>query len=154
VLLVDGDLRKPSIHRSFGLPNMIGFGNLLQAGCDDADAQFAVLHTSVTRLDVLPSGSFTAAPADLLFQPALRQLVNSYRDHYDMVVIDSPPVAGGPDARLLGRAADGVVLVARANKTPRAAVLAACHRLGLDRSRVLGLVLNDWAGKESPYPSQ
>jgi succinoglycan biosynthesis transport protein ExoP len=153
VLLIDGDLRQPSLHLKFSLPNMIGLGNLLQAGCDATDAQFAVLQTSITRLSVLPSGSFTAAPADLLFQPNLKALMDSYREHYDMIVIDSPPMTGLPDARLLGRAADGVVLVARANKTPRTAILTACQRLSLDRSRVLGLVLNDWSGKDSPYPA-
>jgi succinoglycan biosynthesis transport protein ExoP len=151
VLLIDGDLRGPSLHLKFSLPNMIGLGNLLQAGCDATDAQFAVLQTSITRLSVLPSGSFTAAPADLLFQPNLQSLMNSYRDHFDMIVIDSPPLMGLPDARLLGRASDGVVLVARANKTPRSAIVTACQRLGLDKSRVLGLVLNDWSGKDSPY---
>ena len=151
VLLIDGDLRRPRLHLKFSLPNMIGLGNLLQAGCDATDAQFAVLQTSITRLSVLPSGSFTAAPADLLFQPNLQSLMNSYRDHYDMIVIDSPPLVGLPDARLLGRASDGVVLVARANKTSRAAIITACQRLGLDKSRVLGLVLNDWSGKDSPY---
>ena len=152
VLLIDGDLRKPNLHNKFSVPNMIGLGNLLQAGCDATDAQFAVLQTSITRLSVLPSGSFTAAPADLLFQPNLHAIMDSYREHFDMIVIDSPPLMGLPDARLLGRAADGVVLVARANKTPRAAILTACHRLGRDRSRVLGLVLNDWDGQNSPYP--
>jgi succinoglycan biosynthesis transport protein ExoP len=153
VLLVDGDLRNPTLHSKFSLPNMIGLGNLLQAGCDATDAQFAVLQTSVTRLSVLPSGSFTAAPADLLFQPNLLTLMNSYREHYDMIVIDSAPLVGLPDARLLGRASDGVVLVVRANKTPRTAVVTACHRFGLDHSRVLGVVLNDWAGRDSPYPA-
>ena len=153
VLLIDGDLRKPGLHHKFSLQNMIGLGNLLQAGCDAADAQFAVLPTSINRLSVLPSGTFNSAPADLLFQPNLQALMNSYREHYDMIVIDSPPLMGLPDARLLGRAADGVVLVARANKTPRTAIITACQRLGLDHSRVLGVVLNDWSGKESPYPS-
>jgi len=152
VLLVDGDLRHPSLHNRFSVPNMIGLGNLLQAGCDATDAQFAVLPTSVTRLSVLPSGSFTASPADLLFQPNLLALMDSYRQHFDMIVIDSAPLVGLPDARLLGRASDGVVLVARANKTPRSAIVTACHRLGLDHSRVLGIVLNDWKGYHSPYP--
>jgi capsular exopolysaccharide synthesis family protein len=153
VLLVDGDLRHPSLHTKFSLPNMIGLGNLLQAGCDATDAQFAVLQTSITRLSVLPCGSFTAAPADLLFQPNLLTLMNSYREHFDMIIIDTAPLTGLPDARLLGRASDGVVLVARANKTPRAAILTACQRLSLDHSRVLGVVLNDWKGNDSPYPA-
>lgn len=153
VLLVDGDLRNPALHRRFSLQNVIGLGNLLQAGCDESDAQFAVLQTSITRLNVLPSGSFTAAPADLLFQANLHRIMNVYRDHFDMIVVDSPPLNGLPDARLLGRAADCVVLVARANKTSRSALVTACNRLIRDRSRLLGVVLNDWEGKTSPYPA-
>ncbi len=152
VLLIDGDLRHPTLHAKFSVPNMVGFGNLLAAGCSAADAGFAVMQTSIARLSVLPSGSFSAAPADLLFQPNLLGLVESYREHFDMIVLDSAPLDGLPDARLLGRASDGVVIVARANKTTRASILKACQRLGQDQSRVLGLVLNDCSGKEAIYP--
>ncbi len=153
VLLVDGDLRKPQIHKMFGLPNTVGLGNLLQGSSSVLEAQQAVLSTSVARLSVLTSGTFTAAPADLLFDPRLRVLLSSFRERFDMVVIDSSPMMRIPDARLLGRNADGVVLVARANKTMRNSVAMACHRLAIDRSRVLGIVLNDWNGETSPYPS-
>lgn len=153
VLLIDGDMRRPSLHRSFSIPNMIGLGNLLQSGCTAADAHFAILKTAIRRVSVLPSGSFTAAPADLLLQPNLRTLLASYRQQFDMIIVDAPPLMGLPDARLLGRAADGVVLVARANKTPRSAILTACHRLGLDRSQVIGLVLNDCDGRDFTYPA-
>ena len=68
-----------------------------------------------------------------------------------MVFVDSPPMMRLPDARLLGKVADGVVLVARANQTPRNSIIAACDRLRRDHSRVLGVVLNDWSGENSPY---
>jgi capsular exopolysaccharide synthesis family protein len=153
VLLIDGDLRNPQVHKLFGVPNLTGLGNLLQSGSDAREAEEAVLSTAVSGLGVLTSGLFTAAPADLLFEPNLRALLASYRERFDMVVVDSPPMMRIPDARLLARHADGVVLVARANRTTRDSILMACHRLAQDHTRLLGVVLNDWSGGESPYPS-
>jgi capsular exopolysaccharide synthesis family protein len=152
VLLVDGDLRSPQIHKLFGVPNVIGLRNLLQSSATVEQAQHVLLNTSIARLSVLTSGSFTEAPADLLFEPHLRLLFAAYRERFDMVIVDSPPMMRMPDARLLGRVADGVVLVARSNRTSRDSILMACHRLTLDRTRVLGVVLNDWKGERSPYP--
>jgi polysaccharide biosynthesis transport protein len=153
VLLIDGDLRRPKIHTLFDLPNTLGLGNLLENRSDAADAEEALLSTSTPRLSVLASGLFTTTPADLLFEPHLRVLLALYRERFDMVLIDSPPIMQLPDARLLGRAADGVILVARANQTTRNSMVMACDRLLLDRIRVLGVVLNDWNGKNSPYQS-
>jgi capsular exopolysaccharide synthesis family protein len=152
VLLIDGDLRNPQLHNLFGVSNEIGLGNLLQGGCDEKEARMAILETPVARLGILPAGSFSAAPADLLFQPQLQILLRAYRKAFDIVLVDSPPLLRVPDSRLLGRCADGVILVARSNRTNRNSLLMACHRLTLDRSRVLGVVLNDWKGEPSPYP--
>lgn len=153
VLLIDGDLRKPQVHQLFGLPNAVGLSNLLQGGSSVGEAQRPILSTSVPRLSVLTSGSLTETPADLLFEPHLRVLLASYRERFEMVVVDSPPMMRMPDARLLGRNSDGVILVARANKTTRTSIHLASQRLALDNSRLLGVVLNDWSGEESQYPS-
>ena len=153
VLLIDGDLRKPRIHQLFELSNERGLGNLLEEGLPAGEAMRFVLPTRVPRLSVLCAGSFTKSPADLLFNPRLGHLLNTYRDYFDMVIVDSSPLMRIPDARLISHNADGVVLVARANRTARNAVAMACQRLTTDRSRVLGVVLNDWDGDTSPYPS-
>jgi capsular exopolysaccharide synthesis family protein len=153
VLLIDGDLRKPQVHQLFGLPNAVGLSNLLQGSSTVGEAQRPILATSIPRLSVLTSGSLTETPADLLFEPHLRVLLASYRERFEMVVVDSPPMMRMPDARLLGRNSDGVILVARANKTTRTSIHLASQRLALDNSRLLGVVLNDWSGEESQYPS-
>jgi succinoglycan biosynthesis transport protein ExoP len=152
VLLIDGDLRKPQVHQLFGLANTFGLSNLLKGGSSAQEAQRPIVGTSVPRLSVLPSGSFTDAPGDLLFEPYLRVLLASYRERFDMVVVDSPPMMRIPDARLLGKNADGVILVARANRTTRTSIHLASQRLALDNSRLLGVVLNDWNGEEAQYP--
>jgi capsular exopolysaccharide synthesis family protein len=152
VLLIDGDLRSPQIHKLFGISNGMGLGGLLESGCDEEAAQVAVVETSVSRLSILTAGSFSAPPADLLFQPQLQSILRAYRKAFDIVLIDSPPILRVPDSRLLSRCTDGVIMVARSNRTNRNALVMACQRLSLDRSRVLGVVLNDWKGEPSPYP--
>jgi polysaccharide biosynthesis transport protein len=152
VLLVDGDLRNPQIHKLFGLQNIIGLCNLLEGNGGLRAAAQAPLSTTVERLSVLTGGSFASGSPDRLFESQLHVLLGYYRESYDLVVVDSPPMLRIPDARLLGRSADGVVLVARSNRTNREAILTVCQRLALDRSRVLGIVLNDWKGETSPYP--
>jgi capsular exopolysaccharide synthesis family protein len=151
VLLIDGDLRRPRVHTLFDVPNDFGFANLLESSGDEVEALKAVRDTSEELLKVLPSGSVSAAPADLLFQAELGRLLAIFRSRFDMVVVDSPPMMRFPDARLLGRAADGVILIARSNRTSRNAIALACERLRSDQARLLGVVLNDWSGELSPY---
>ena len=76
-------------------------------------------------------------------------LIARYKKQYDMLIIDTPPVLHMPDARLLGRMSDAVVLVLRAGRTCRDAAQAARLRLSEDRTRVLGVILNDWNPKTS-----
>lgn len=153
VLLIDGDLRKPQIHELFGVPNALGLGNLLQDNISRAETQKAIQSSRVPGLSILTAGSFSASPANLLFESRLRELIDAFRKRFDMVIVDSSPLMRMPDARLIARSADGVVLVARANRTARTSIAMACQRLTLDRSRVLGVVLNDWDGSDSPYPA-
>jgi Mrp family chromosome partitioning ATPase len=78
-------------------------------------------------------------------------LIARYREEYGMVLIDTPPMLLMPDARALGRVADGVVLIARSGQTSRDAIQAAYRRFVEDHTPVLGVVLNDWNAKTSAY---
>ena len=80
----------------------------------------------------------------------MSRLIAHYREQFDMILIDTPPLLLMPDARVLGRMADSVVLVARAGRTMRDALLAASERLIQDHTPVLGIILNDWTPKSSP----
>jgi capsular exopolysaccharide synthesis family protein len=150
VLLIDGDTRKPSLHRIFGLENANGFSDLLskEEGATAA-ADDAVRSSGIRNLYVLTSGPQLPSNCDLLFSTALSGLIRHYRDQYEMVIVDSPPLLHMPDARLMGRMADGVVLVARAGRTLREAVSAASARLVQDRTRLVGIVLNGWNPQSS-----
>jgi polysaccharide biosynthesis transport protein len=150
VLLIDGDTRSPRLHEIFGLGNLTGLTELLTRPYVDAkSAGLAISETAVKGLSVLTSGPSVQNGANLLYSKTLPWLISHYREHYDMVIIDTPPALSMPDARILGRFADGVVLVARAARTTRDAIHATFHRFVEDHTCVLGIVLTDWNMKAS-----
>ena len=145
VLLIDGDIRSPRMHDLFGLDNTIGLTTTLQEiALKGRINESFIQETAVPNLYVLTSGPAIQAGADLLFSASMPTLIAQYREVYDMVLIDTPPMLIMPDARVLARTADAVVLVARAGKTARNAIKAAYQRFVEDRTPVLGVVLNDW----------
>lgn len=151
VLLIDGDIHNPRLHHLFGLPNSTGVTDLLLETAANGKLIDPVIRAVSPNLYVLTAGPSVEEGADLLFSTAMPALIARYREQYDMVLIDTPPMLSMPDARVLGRLADAVVLIARAGRTSRAAVQAAFRRLMDDQSRVLGVILNDWNAKSSSY---
>lgn len=155
VLLIDGDIRSPRLHDIFGLDNSVGLTNVLQqiARHEVPKSHSAIRETAIPNLYVLTSGPAVESGADLLFSTSMPALIARYREEYGMVLIDTPPMLLMPDARFLGRVADGVVLIARAGRTGRDAIQAACRRFLEDHTPVVGVVLNDWNSKLSSYGS-
>jgi capsular exopolysaccharide synthesis family protein len=152
VLLIDGDIRSPRLHDIFGLDNSVGLTDLLMQRAVDATlADASIRKTSIPHLSVLTSGPAVHAGADLLFSRSMPALIAHYGRQFDMVLIDTPPMLMMPDARLLGRMSDGVVLIARAGRTSRDAIQAAFRRFVEDQTPVLGIVLNDWNAQSSAY---
>jgi capsular exopolysaccharide synthesis family protein len=151
VLMIDADLRRPRLHDLFELSNERGLSDLLREPTLSAEVIASTIQqTRVPGLAVLTSGKPTHVSANLLHSANLGELLEKLKEQYDMVLIDTPPMLQIADARLIGRHADAVVLVARAQKTTRDAIIAAYQRLAEDRIRVLGTVLNDWNPKRSP----
>jgi succinoglycan biosynthesis transport protein ExoP len=151
VLLIDGDIRKPLVHEVFGLNNTAGVTNLLnEQAFDPAAAEAIIQKTEIPNLHVLTSGPALRAGCDLLFSTSMPRVIAHFRTRFDMIIIDTPPLLHMPDARVLGRMADAVVLVARAGRTLREAAAAASERLLQDGTPVLGIILNDWNPKSSP----
>jgi polysaccharide biosynthesis transport protein len=140
------------MHDIFGLDNSAGLSNLLKESVvDDNQLDDAARQTAFRNLYVLTSGPAVKAGADLLFSRSMASLIARYKERFDMVLIDTPPMLSMPDARVLGRMSDAVVLIARAGQTARAAIQAAFRRLVEDHTPVLGVVLNDWKAKSSAY---
>ncbi|MGH9678539.1 MAG: polysaccharide biosynthesis tyrosine autokinase, partial [Candidatus Acidiferrales bacterium] len=149
VLLIDADLRKPRLHEIFGVPNRWGFADLLQGKAPPNGCEGMVFKTCFKNLSLLPSGTLTPNVSCLLHSPRGLQFLLRMRDEFHTVIIDTPPMMHMPDARVLGRHADGVVLVVRASQTMRDAALSVSRRLADDGTRVLGTVLNQWDPRES-----
>lgn len=153
VLLIDGDIRSPRLHHIFKLDNSVGLTNVLHdlAFREAAKLQMPIRQTANPNLHVLTSGPALESGADLLFSSSIPALIERYRQQYEMILIDTPPMLMMPDARFLGRMADGVVLIARAGRTGRDALQSACQRFVEDHTPIIGVVLNDWNAKFSDY---
>jgi capsular exopolysaccharide synthesis family protein len=143
VLLVDGDLRRGVVHNVFEADREPGLTNVLwgQVGFDSARHSIQVGESAT--LDYLTTGALPPNPTSLVESNTMRALLEQWREQYDSVVIDTPPVNVITDAALLGAHADGVVLVARSGVTHAAALGYAIEQLRRVQARVLGVVLSD-----------
>ncbi len=150
VLVIDADLRRPRMHQIFDVPNDRGLSDLLREDLSEENTAGLIQETRIPNLHVLPAGPPTHAASHLLYSRNFALSVAKFKQDYDMVLIDTPPMLPMTDARIVGRLADAVILVARCGKTTRDAILAAKERLGEDSIRILGSILNDWNPKKSP----
>jgi succinoglycan biosynthesis transport protein ExoP len=151
VLLIEGDLRRPRLHKVFGASNSRGLSDLLwtKASLDTVPITEMVRETEVSGLWLLPGGSCGVTPSNLFYSPQMLRLLKRLRMEFDMILIDAPPMIHLADARVLGRLADGVILVVRAGQTTTESALFARQRFAEDGTRVLGTVLNSWNPKTS-----
>jgi succinoglycan biosynthesis transport protein ExoP len=140
VLLIDGDTQTGRLHEYFGQPADHGLFDLLSL--DSGDLQYMVQESSLPGVCLMAIGPRNQSVLDLL--PGMADLLCRAREEFDTILIDNISLRDVPDARVLARMADGVVLVVRAGVTSREAVLAAHARLTQDGSRLLGTVLNHW----------
>lgn len=136
VLLIDADLRRPSLHTVFRLDTALGLGDGLLA---PGDSKMLVRQVS-QRLAVLPAGRPSSDPMAGLTSPRMRRLLEEAKESFDWVILDTPPVMLLPDAHLLASMVEGAVLVVRAGSTPHDLVKRSADAIG--RSRILGVVLN------------
>ena len=148
VLLIDADLRRPRLHDIFDIPNNFGLRDVLEGKeMVEKTAPLAIISTETPGLFVMPSGSPTASISTLLHSAQLPHLLSYLQEQFDAVFIDTPPMLHMPDARILARIADGVILVIRSGKTTRDTAQLATQRFLEDGTPVLGTILNDWNPK-------
>ena len=138
VILIDGDLRRPRLHRVFGMPNDRGLSGILSGG---STIENAVSGMAVPNLRIIPSGPIPAQPTELLGSAEMAEVVQRVREVSDFVIIDSPPVIGLADPSVLASYTDGVLLVISQDAGRRALTQA---RTQLERvgARILGIVVN------------
>jgi capsular exopolysaccharide synthesis family protein len=138
-LLVDGDLRRPSVHAKFALNPSEGLSNVLTGELQWQDVVLRM--DGQPNLSVLPSGPGSHRAADLI-GPRLASLLDEFAKEYDLVILDSPPLLGFAESLQIAAAADGVVIVSRAADTKRKAVAAVISALNRLRANIVGVVLN------------
>ncbi|MPY87927.1 MAG: polysaccharide biosynthesis tyrosine autokinase [Luteitalea sp.] len=136
VLLIDADLRRPSLHEIFQVPNVSGLNEALQAA---ADEKLSTLRVSDT-LTLLPAGRPNADPMSSLTSERMRSIIDEASARFDWVILDTPPVGLLADGNLLADMVDGALLVILAERTPYKVVSKAVEVVG--RDRILGVVLN------------
>jgi polysaccharide biosynthesis transport protein len=140
-LLIDGDLRRPSVHRHFGVPSVVGLSNVLLGEVPWREA--VLLRTEGTSaLDILPAGPPSRRASDLVGRGLVELLEEAAAD-YDLVVLDAPPLLGFAEPLQMATAVDGVIVVARAGQTTRKAVASVLAILNRLRAKVAGVVLNE-----------
>jgi capsular exopolysaccharide synthesis family protein len=138
-LLIEADLRRPKVAEYLGLEGAVGLSNVL-AG--QVDAPTVLQRWGPHALHVLPSGVVPPNPSELLGSRTMATLIDQFRDEFDIVVIDTPPILPVTDAAVVAAVADGAVMVTRAGRTAQARVRTALANLRSVDARVLGCVLN------------
>ncbi len=137
VLLIDADLRSPSLHSPFGAPSSPGLTDYLQGTADET----AVLQIGLSgNLGLISCGTAVANPSELLMNGRLKLLLDRMGEAFEWIILDSPPCLPVADASLLGDLCDGVLYVIRAGSTPAATAQRACQEL--QGANVVGVVLN------------
>jgi capsular exopolysaccharide synthesis family protein len=147
VLLVDTDLRRPRIHRAFGMKNVIGISNAIVG---EKTIEEVVFQSVVPNLDICPCGPLPPNPAELLHTRKFKDLMAECGRRYDRVIFDSPPTSAVTDPVIVGHLADGVVLVVRAGHTTREAALFARRQLEDAKAQLLGCIINQ-VNPTDPY---
>lgn len=140
VLIIDCDLRKPSIHKAFNLSHAVGVSTFLSR---DVQLEAIVQETAFPKISVLPCGPIPPNPAELISSGRMRQLLATASERYDHILIDSPPLINVTDSVILSRMVDGVMLVVHGGKSSRQLVRRARQELASVGAKVFGVVLNN-----------
>ena len=142
VVLIDADLRKPTQHKRWGVPNTVGLTGALLMDEISGNLDYLLSPTSVENLWVLTSGQLPHNPSELLGSHKLKQLVDLLLKDYDMLLFDSPPALAVTDPVVLGREMDGVIIVVDAGSTREPALVHVLSEMERVKAHVLGIVIN------------
>lgn len=148
VLLMDADLRKPTVHYTFSTPNIYGLTTVLTR---QTSLENAISETEEKDLFVLTSGPIPPNPSELLSSQSMERLLDEVTGLFDVVILDTPPLLAVADPQILANQCDGTILVVYSGKTETEQVIKAKELLETAKSKVLGVVLNHKAVENSNY---
>ncbi len=139
VLLLDADLRRPNVHQQFDIPNRLGLSDLVRGKINIADV--TQKSDAIKQLSIITSGSLPPNPAELLGSDRMRKLLDELKQHFEMIVIDSPPLMVA-DPQIISGLTDGTIYVIRPGKTRAITARMPLEELERIKVKVLGVVLN------------
>lgn len=147
VILIDCDLRKPSLHRKFKISNLVGLSDVLigKEKMNDAVNEYS------ENLHILTSGKLPPNPSEMLGSKSMGRLLEELKSKYDIIILDSAPLQAVTDAQILSTKVDGTILVVRAEKTKRDSVQQAKALLDKVGANILGTVLNGVENTRKKY---
>lgn len=140
VLLIDANLRNPSLHQLFKASNNIGLTNVISGS---SKLNEAIDQTGIAQLDLLTSGTISPNPSDVMGDYRMENLLKEVGEAYDLVLIDTPPVLKSTETRILGSLCDGVLILLNRGKTKVEEAEESKKIMNLAQANVLGLLLND-----------
>lgn len=148
VLLVDTDLRRPTVHKKFKLPNSLGIVNVIM----NMEMLHEVVHHDVTEgLDIITSGVIPPNPSELLGSRKFQRFIDEMRDQYDTIILDSPPLLAVTDAQILTTLSDGTVVVVQHGVTKKDEISQAKDLLEKVKGNILGVVLSQIPPEDNGY---
>ncbi|WP_144512772.1 CpsD/CapB family tyrosine-protein kinase [Bacillus sp. FJAT-22090] len=148
VLLVDADMRKPTVHHTFHVTNTEGISNLLSRKSVLEDV---VKTCEIDNLSIITCGPIPPNPAELLSSQTMQKLLGEMSNKYDLVIFDAPPVLSVTDAQILSNKCEGTVLILNSGKTEKNALLKAKETLKSSKANILGVVLNNFQLQKNHY---
>ncbi|WP_308636715.1 CpsD/CapB family tyrosine-protein kinase [Paenibacillus silvisoli] len=140
VILIDSDMRKPTMHHTFGVSNRKGLSSILSRQCEINEA---VQITDVPNLSVITSGPIPPNPSEMVASQRMSALIEELRKMFDIVLIDTPPTLAVTDAQIVSTKCDGALLVLDSGKVKRDMVIKAKQQLTQVNAKILGVVLNN-----------
>ena len=147
-VFIDCDLRKPRVHKIFDLDALPGLTNYLTG---NATLEEILRPTAIANLTVIPAGPQSPTPSNLLNSEIYKNLLLQLRKTFDHIIIDTPPILGFSDARIVSVLVDGALLVTRFNSTQKNAARLAIQLLGQINAPLMGGVLNDVESSSTKY---
>lgn len=145
VLIVDGDIRKPSVHRAFRMNNEVGLTNLLTLQNKAAEV---IKQSGIPNISVLTSGQLTVNISELLASQTFSSLMEELKSEFDVILIDTPPALALMDAKIIAAKSDGVLLVVEYRKVKREEAMRLKEDLAEINANLLGIAFNKINNKE------
>ena len=151
VVLIDGDMRKPTVQHTFHQTNTIGLSNILTK---KTPLKEAVKQTDIDNLFVITSGPIPPNPAELLSGKVIDELIEELKNDFDLIIFDAPPLLSVTDAQILANKSDGTILVISAGSTDKESAIKAKELLTVSKAKVIGTILNNFKLEKNSYYHQ